>query len=340
MPDSSFPKPESEVIVTLVDIFRHQGRGEIVELLGCSHAYFDQTNYDNWNGGTYTWALHLEVPVPIFASFEPRLSAIEKEIGGKLGYIERICPNHLVGEVTITPITPGASALGLRMAPSELDARRLWPDGRFRLFLSHLSEDKVAVAGLKRQLALRGVEAFVAHEDIEPSLEWQKEIELGLRSMHALVALIKPNFHGSNWTDQEIGWALGREVPVIPVRLGIDPYGFAGKYQGIPGNLGQTAPLARAIVKALLANTQTHGEMRRSIVRAFSACSSWDMAKALRSLIVEINDFTAEEKEIIWKACAENKEVIDAFDVVGPIYHAIGETPQPKPITIDDEIPF
>ena len=64
------------------------------------------------------------------------------------------------------------------------------------------------------------------------------------------------------------------------------------------------------------------------------------MAKALRSLIVEINDFTAEEKEIIWKACAENKEVIDAFDVVGPIYHAIGETPQPKPITIDDEIPF
>ena len=31
-------------------------------------------NYDNWNGGTYTWALRLEVPVPLYATLEPRLA--------------------------------------------------------------------------------------------------------------------------------------------------------------------------------------------------------------------------------------------------------------------------
>jgi hypothetical protein len=342
VPSTGFPKPVSEVIATLADIFRHQGRAEILELLENAHAHFDEINYDNWNGGTYIWALRLEVPVPIFAALEPRLAAIEKEIAGKLSYFERLYPNDQVGEVTITPITPGASVLGQRMAPSELEVRRLWPDGRFHLFLSHVSNHKVAVSKLKDELALYGVTAFVAHEDIEPSLEWRGEIELGLRSMHALVALITPDFHASQWTDQEIGWALGRGVLVVPVRLGVDPYGFAGKYQGVPGTLDQPEALATAIVQALLANTQTHGEMRRSLVHAFSEAESFNMAIALRWLVVEITDFTDEEKATLRKACTENGQVAGAYNVAKAIYAAFGKPPEPepKPKQVQDDVPF
>ena len=134
-------------------------------------------------GGTYTWALRLEVPVPIFASVESRLSNIEKEISAKLAYFERLFPNDPLGEVTVSPITPGTSVLAQRMAPSETEVRRFWPNGRYRLFLSHVSSHKVAVSKLKDELDLRGVSAFVAHQDIEPSLEWRNEIELGLRSI-------------------------------------------------------------------------------------------------------------------------------------------------------------
>ncbi|MGY2982675.1 hypothetical protein ACVI1K_000022 [Bradyrhizobium sp. USDA 4508] len=35
-------------------------------------------------------------------------------------------------------------------------------------------------------------------------------------------------FHESNWTDQEIGFALGRGVMVVAVNLGRNPYGFIG----------------------------------------------------------------------------------------------------------------
>src|SRR5580658_8955864 len=104
MPETGFPRPVAEVVATLADIFRHQRRTEIVEVLESAHAWFDNTGYDNWNGGTHTWALRLEVPVSIFASVEPRLSKIEKEIGEKLSYFARSYPNDNLSEVTISPI--------------------------------------------------------------------------------------------------------------------------------------------------------------------------------------------------------------------------------------------
>lgn len=34
---------------------------------------------------------------------------------------------------------------------------------------------------------------------------------------------------------QEVGWALGQAIPIIMVRLGEDPKGFAGRYQAVSG---------------------------------------------------------------------------------------------------------
>ena len=200
------------------------------------------------------------------------------------------------------------------------------------LFLSHVSKHKVAVSKLKDELALHGIAAFVAHEDIEPSLQWRDEIELGLRSMHALAALITPDFHSSAWTDQEIGWALGRGVLVVPVRLGVDPYGFAGKVQAITGNLDRLEVLAAPILKSLLTNPQTHGEMRRALVAAFCDADSYSMALTLRDHIIELTDFTEEEKTAFRKACTENDQVSGAYGVSTAIYKVFGKPPGPKPI--------
>ena len=281
------------------------------------------------------------MPIPIFATFEARLSAIEKEIGAKLTHIERNDPNNPIGEVRITPISSGSPLLGKRVTPSDVEVRHLWPHGRFRLFLSHLSTDKIAVSKLKSELGVYGVSAFVAHEDIQPSLTWQDEIILCLRSMHALAALITPEFHASPWTDQEIGWAFGRGVLVLPVRLGKDPYGFVGKYQGVAGTLDQPKILAQGIVNALIANSQTHGEMRRAVVKAFSASRSFVQSQALRAIIVTIADFTDEEKSELQRACVENYRVSNAHYVADAIFAIVGRPVEPTPApSTDDDIPF
>lgn len=341
MSDLVFPKPVAEVVVTLADIFRHQGRTEVVELLENAHAWFDNTDYDNWNAGTYIWALRLEVPVPLFAPVEPRLQQIEKEITERLKYFSRLDSNHYLKEATLSPITPGAVVSGQRIAPSDTEVRRLWPDRRFRLFLSHVSKHKVAVSKLKDELELFGVSAFVAHEAIKPSLEWMREIELALRSMHALLALITPDFHASVWTDQEIGWAFGRGVLVVPVRLGVDPYGFAGKVQGISGDLEKPKTLAKSVFEAMLANPQTHSEVRRALVTALCGSGSYSQSILLRDYIPGITDFTDEEKTAMRDACEKNNQVSDAYKVSETIYKAFGKPMKlaAKPLEADD-VPF
>lgn len=302
-----FPKPVQNVVATLADIYRHKGQAEIVELLESADARIEQIEYDNWNGGTYTYALELDIPVPIFARIESKLEKIEKAISSTLGIICRNLANDHLGSVTITPLSVSPGAFGQSVTPpADVEVKHIWHRGTFRLFLSHVSAHKLAVSSLQSELALRGISAFVAHEDIIPSFEWQKEIELALRSMHALAALLTPDFHPSNWTDQEVGFALGRGIPVVPVRLGADPYGFIGKYQGISGTLPKPRHLADLLVRALLRQHSTKRGVRAAIVAAWASVSVPDSAEILCDLVTGIDDFSDDEKTKIQQACTEN----------------------------------
>lgn len=339
MGSAGFPKTVEDVVATLADIYRHQGQHDILEILESASARIVETNYDNWNGGTYTYTLMLDVPVSVFAAVEPKLSEVEKSISLKLGVICRNLGNDHLDSVTVTPLTSKSTSLGPRAKPADIEVKHLWTDGFFRLFLSHLSIHKVAVAELKSELEAFGISAFIAHEDIRPSLEWQNEIELALRSMHALAALLTPEFHASDWTDQEIGFAWGRGVLVLPVRLGIDPYGFIGKVQGLSGSLEQPSKLARLIFSTLLEHPSTHRHMRKSLVFAFSAASSYSSAITLSKEIATVKDFSMDEKAVIERACKENDQVFHGIGVVSRVCAAIGIR-DPRKAAEGDDVPF
>ena len=100
--------------------------------------------------------------------------------------------------------------------------------------MSHLASRKEEVHGLSNMLKQFGFACFVAHDAIEPSREWRREIERALDSCDVLVAYVTPEFFASHWTDQEIGWALGRGVAAIPISVdGETPRGFIGSYQAV-----------------------------------------------------------------------------------------------------------
>ena len=69
-----------------------------------------------------------------------------------------------------------------------------WGEG-YPVFLSHLAEVKEHVAGLKASLKSYGISAFVAHDDITPSEEWQEEIRKALLTMRGFVALLTEGFY-------------------------------------------------------------------------------------------------------------------------------------------------
>lgn len=331
MAENSYPKPIEEVITTLADICRHQNEHLLVDICMKSQARMELTDYDNWNGGTSVWALMLEVPIPLFAQANGNLEATEKTLHSNISALDKLHPNDCIGAVKIAPLTSKAHT----RAPA-IEGDRLWDSGLLRLFLSHKDEHKKAVAALKAELKIRGISAFVAHDDIEPTNEWMDEIELGLRSMDALAALLTPKFHESNWTDQEIGWALGRDVLVLPVRLGIDPYGFGGKYQGISGNLDNHVSLAMAIVQILASKPKTKSAMRRGLITAFCDSGSYNMAIELWGHLKDL-EFTSEEKAILLKAHEENDQISGSVFVSPKLRAKVGN---PIKAVRKDDVPF
>lgn len=161
-----------------------------------------------------------------------------------------------------------------------------WKPGFFRLFLSHTSKHKATSARLQQTLRRYGISAFVAHEDIEPTKEWQEEIEKGLFSMDALAAILTPDFNKSKWTDHEVGVAVGRDVLVIPIRKGLDPYGFIGKYQGYQAVSRTVRAVAQAIFDILAANPKSKIRLADVIVgQLLGAKTSVDYRHWLELLI-------------------------------------------------------
>jgi TIR domain len=224
--------------------------------------------YDDWNGGTYGHALYLVIPESLFVAAAKKRDEIQTKIRDDLNGLHNF-QNERIAEVFLEMDVPEdhdwRQESGLLISTTRTivpdSEKRIWGDGGFRLFLGHKSEVKKQTAELKENLGLFGISAFVAHADILPTRAWQAEIENALHSMDAFAALMTEDFHDSNWTDQEVGFALARGVPMIAVQLGCDPYGFLGKFQALRTDWNGAA---EGVVKLLM----KHDRMFNAYVQA------------------------------------------------------------------------
>lgn len=190
----------------------------------------------------------------------------EPSVNSKWVYVK-----ELLGGVDDTIVLQIAEELDIEhgyLSPSQTDksVSKYWLPGHFRLFLSHTAIFKEKTAMLKDELIPYGITAFVAHEDIEPTEEWQIEIERALFSMDALAAILTRNFPESHWTDQEVGAALGRDVLIIPIRKDIDPYGFVAKYQGFSSNRKSVKDVADGIFQVVSNHKKTKAKMVTALI--------------------------------------------------------------------------
>lgn len=277
----------------------------------------EEWNYDNWNGGTYGHALYFIVPETLYLRTVRDKEKLRDEICKDLNQVHNV-QNEYIAEVFIEMEVEedkdwrsesGVQLSGERNVPPQAQ-NRIWGDEGFRLFLSHKTEVKKQTAMLKRRLSLFGVSCFVAHEDIHPTKEWQNEIENALFSMDAFVALMTEEFHDSLWTDQEVGVAFGRGVPIIAVRLGKDPYGFIGKFQALSCNWDDAA---FEIMKLLI----RHSGAVAAYTKAVKRCERYDDGNVLATILPYIEQLTtAEEAELI-QAYNENSQVRDSYGFNG-----------------------
>lgn len=187
-----------------------------------------------------------------------------------------------------------------------------WKPGHFKLFISHLASFKKTIGILKNELEKYGISSFVAHEDIEPTKEWQDEIEKGLFSMDALCAVLMPGFKDSNWTDQEVGVAIGRNVLIIPIRRELDPYGFIGKYQGfqaIGKNIGQVAD---GIFKIISTNSKTKIKYLNTLVELILLSNTANQGIERLEALKKIKDLPIEKVKYLQDKIVDNENLKNA----------------------------
>jgi len=174
--------------------------------------------------------------------------------------------------------------------PINPDALAFWKPGQIRLFISHRDNYKGQAQRLAVALEKFGISCFVAHDTIEPMEVWQHEIEKGLQTMDVMLALITEDFHGSVWTNQEVGYAKGNNIPVISLKLGgKDPEGFIADKQALKGDVENPQTSASDIYRLLSEKLGKKERLQTALIEAFLATPDWGEAtirfKLLDSLV-------------------------------------------------------
>jgi len=198
-----------------------------------------------------------------------------------------------------------------------------WESLSVKLFISHKYEDREFVGLVKYYLEKYDINAFVAHDDIEPNELWRTVIKSALSSCDSLVALMHPDFHSSQWCDQEVGWALGRNIPVAAIRRQSDqrtPDGFLEERQDISIGSGQSRPeahIAWKIFMLILNDSRTHEKGQRALAEAMVKSFSFDNTRALWPLIEQEPRWESDQLRRMEYAVSTNSQVYGAF--LGPV---------------------
>lgn len=321
---SSFKDQAGSLAATAAQLAALRGAEMEARILRESKASLVQTGHDNWNGGIEIYALMLEISVPLYADVEDERERLEKALLRRIEQLTRGYSGVSVAEIVISPVLvehPRPHALvgsGEQVAAADeapRDVPRYWEPGHFRLFISHASEKRESAHRLKEALSDYQIAAFVAHDDIEPTREWQTEIETALRTMDALAAVISPNFLPSKWCDQEAGVAIGRGKLVVPLRVGADPHGFIGKYQGLQTKGSNASKIAKQIFEILVRHDLTSGRMVESLVERLATSKSWLTSKTTVMLLEGVKQLSDAQAGRLLKSLEENSEVGAAIGV-------------------------
>ena len=190
-----------------------------------------------------------------------------------------------------------------------------WRVGMFKLFVSHSSLNRRLAHNLRKELRAYGVDAFVAHDVIEPTADWQNVIEYALRTADAMVALLSKEFRKSRWCDQEVGAVLVQNKLIVSVDLGQEPYGFLGRYQALKAVNLEPDEVSMRLFRLLLKNEKSQPAVAAALVSLFEGSDSFQEAKDNSRLLEMLPRLDKNLRQRVRTALKGNSQVSAAFGV-------------------------
>jgi hypothetical protein len=343
--------------------YERAGQQTYLEIIRSAHIFIrEEPEYDNWDGGIYGHDVILFLSPEVLGKIElENQDEHRQNIYEKLG----ICAQSVKGEFFSgvyfeyededDPEYQQAITIDARPQINP-DTLSIWKPGHIRLFISHRDSHKAAARALADALEEYGISAFVAHDTIKPMSTWQEEIIKGLETMEIMLAFVTDDFHDSTWTNQEIGFSLGRNIPVVSLKLQrTDPSGFIGNQQALKGKMETPEASVARIYELLSVRLGNQNRMQRGLVTAFVESPDFNETKRrfdrMTSVIKKLSD---EEVSEIIDGFRSNDQLHNAIYLnnqyhrlrnflnrtTGQDYAIDGKTVSPLKQEVDDEIPF
>lgn len=180
----------------------------------------------------------------------------------------------------------------------ENEVAHIWLPNMLRFFISHRDVHKVNAKKLGEDLMTYGISSFVAHDSIQAMSTWKHEIMKALQTMDAFLCYITNDFYNSEWTNQEIGFALAKGVPIYLYSIdGTDPKGFKLDTQAIKTGLPD-------LISCIKGDFSRHSVFKNKFLANFIAARdgsfSWAKDKFFELVGLEFTD-------------SEITSIVDAF---------------------------
>lgn len=183
-----------------------------------------------------------------------------------------------------------------------------------QIFLSYSTKDKEIAGQIKKGLEGLGLEVFLAHQDIRPSVAWMDEIVRNLRGCDVFIPLLTKHFRRSKWTDQETGMAVVESKTIVPLKAGIDPHGFLGRYQWLRFKTDDVQKSCEDIVLSIKDNKHLKSKVQNSYIRSFLNSRSFVEANEKSEILEKMGPYERKQINKIALGSLANSQILGGYD--------------------------
>jgi hypothetical protein len=308
-------------LVRLQLTYQNTGERLFADLIAsCRYAAIEGTAHDNWNGGMDGHDVLLFLPIETLSEIAlDEITDAASRIKDDLNKLAQGIENEWFNLVRLDmdddndPDYQRAVSFSKKL-PVNPDAVDFWKPGLARVFVSHRDAYKKEARELGEALEEYGISCFIAHDTIAPLAQWRDEIMKGLETMEAMIVFQTNDFQDSLWCQQEVGYALGKSTPIVPLKLGSkDPPGFISHLQAMRGSMDNPFAAAKGLFP-LIGNALGRQErLNEVLIAAFCESPSYsDTKERFNRMEASVKSLTDAQLQQIVAAFANNGQLSGA----------------------------
>lgn len=182
------------------------------------------------------------------------------------------------------------------------------------VFLSYHTNQKVISKTIKEKLEEIGFQVFMAPDDIHGGSKFLSVMYDKIKSCQIFLALISKDYPTSEYSDHEVGIALGFEKPVLPICIdGQIPYGFLREYHCVCSADMNIEQKIQEIADTIMTLTDTGKEYMDLLIHNLENAGSFVDANHWAKKLSKYSVFTSEHIARIADARLNNSQIYGSF---------------------------